>query len=116
LANSRRKWRTGEIARVANERGVDASSLVSPADVAAIVTLADSGELTDRLARQVLDDVINGEGSPTDGISARGQGPGCGCRHWCSCEGMRGTADAARVRELVLEGAGQVVTRGPNKS
>ncbi|MFZ2964485.1 MAG: Asp-tRNA(Asn)/Glu-tRNA(Gln) amidotransferase subunit GatB, partial [Rhodoglobus sp.] len=49
-----RKWWTGELSRIANERGVDAASLVAPADVAQLVTLVESGELTDRLARQVL--------------------------------------------------------------
>ncbi len=67
-----RKWWTGEIARLANARSVDASSLVSPSDVAALVSLVESGELTDRLARQVLEGVIAGEGSPSEVVEKRG--------------------------------------------
>src|ERR1700709_782523 len=62
-AQSARKWWTGEIARVANQRGVDASTLVSPLHVSELIALVESGTRTDRLARQVLDGVINGEGT-----------------------------------------------------
>ncbi|HNP16602.1 MAG TPA: Asp-tRNA(Asn)/Glu-tRNA(Gln) amidotransferase subunit GatB, partial [Terrimesophilobacter sp.] len=67
-----RKWWTGEIARLANVKVVDPSSLVSSADVAALVVLVESGELTDRLARQVLEGVIAGEGTPAEVVEKRG--------------------------------------------
>jgi aspartyl-tRNA(Asn)/glutamyl-tRNA(Gln) amidotransferase subunit B len=68
-----RGWWLGEIARIANEREVPASELsISPKDVAKIVELVGKGELTDKLARQVVEGVINGEGSPQDVIEARG--------------------------------------------
>lgn len=132
-----RKWWTGEIARLANVQSVDPSALVSPADVAALVTLVESGELTDRLARQVLEGVIAGEGSPSDVVEKRGlkvvsddgaliaaidealasqpdvlakirdgKVQAAGAVIGAVMKAMKGQADAARVRELVLERAG----------
>lgn len=132
-----RKWWTGEIARLANAGGVDAASLVSPADVAALVALVESGELTDRLARQVLEGVIAGEGTPADVVASRGlkvvsddgaliaaidaalaaqpdvlekirdgKVQAAGAVIGAVMKAMAGQADAARVRELVLERAG----------
>jgi aspartyl-tRNA(Asn)/glutamyl-tRNA(Gln) amidotransferase subunit B len=67
------KWWMGELARQANERGVEVSALpVTPADVARISTMVNDGKLTDKLARQVLDGVLAGEGSPDDVVAARG--------------------------------------------
>jgi aspartyl-tRNA(Asn)/glutamyl-tRNA(Gln) amidotransferase subunit B len=133
-----RKWWSGEISRIANERGVDASSLVSPFDVSELVALVESGELTDRLARQVLLGVIDGEGSPIQVVAARGlkvvsddgaliaaidealasqpdvlekiregKVQAAGAVIGAVMKAMKGTADAARVRELVLERAGE---------
>ena len=68
-----RGWWLGEIARIANERGVGASEMpITPADVAEIVSLITSGELTDKLARQVVEGVINNEGRPAEIIEKRG--------------------------------------------
>ena len=67
-----RKWWTGEIARLANARNADAASLISPADVAALVELLETGALTDRLARQVIELVIAGEGTPAEVVEKRG--------------------------------------------
>ena len=68
-----RSWWLGEIARIANEKGVVAAELaIKPCDVAEIVSLVEKGELTDKLARQVVDGVINSEGTPSQIISARG--------------------------------------------
>jgi aspartyl-tRNA(Asn)/glutamyl-tRNA(Gln) amidotransferase subunit B len=131
-----RKWWTGEIARIANAGSADASSLVSPADVAALVALVESGELTDRLARQVLEGVIAGEGSPGEVVEKRGlkvvsddgalvaaidealaaqpdvlekiregKVQAVGAVIGAVMKAMHGQADAARVRELVLERA-----------
>jgi aspartyl-tRNA(Asn)/glutamyl-tRNA(Gln) amidotransferase subunit B len=133
---SARKWWTGEIARLANAQGVDAVSLVSAADVAALAGLVDTGTLTDRLARQVLEGVIAGEGTPQQVVDSRGlavvsdDGPliaaideallaqpdvlekirdgklqAAGAVIGAVMKAMRGQADAARVRELVLERA-----------
>ena len=68
-----RGWWLGEIARIANERGIGAAEMpITPADVAEIVSLITSGELTDKLARQVIEGVINGEGCPAEIIEKRG--------------------------------------------
>ena len=67
-----RKWWTGEIARIANARDAEPASLITAAHVAEIVQLVESGALTDRLARQALEGVIEGEGTPAEVVSARG--------------------------------------------
>jgi len=68
-----RGWWLGEIARLANEKELPASELpITPNDVADIVTLINAGELTDKLARQVVEAVINGEGRPREVIEKRG--------------------------------------------
>ena len=68
-----RGWWLGEIARIANEKEVSAGELsITPTDVAEIVALVAAGELTDKLARQVVEGVINGEGRPSAIIEKRG--------------------------------------------
>jgi aspartyl-tRNA(Asn)/glutamyl-tRNA(Gln) amidotransferase subunit B len=67
-----RKWWLGELSRHANESGVELAALpVTPAQVARIAELA-SGALNDRLARQVLDGVLAGEGGPDEVVAAQG--------------------------------------------
>ena len=131
-----RKWWTGEIARLANASSVDASTLISPLHVSELIALIENGELTDRLARQVLEGVIAGEGSPTEVVASRGLAvvsddgaliaaidealaaqpdvlekirdgkvQAAGAVIGAVMKAMRGQADAARVRELVLERA-----------
>ena len=133
-----RKWWTGEITRLANAEGVEAASLVSPASVADLQKLVDVGTLTDKLARQVLEGVIAGEGTPQEVVDARGLAvvsddgaliaaidealaaqpdvlakirdgkvQAAGAVIGAVMKAMRGQADAARVRELVLERAAQ---------
>jgi len=133
-----RKWWTGEITRIANSQGVEASALVTPEHVAALQQLVDAGTLTDKLARQVLEGVIAGEGSPQEVVDARGLAvvsddgaliaaidealaaqpdvlakikdgkvQAAGAVIGAVMKAMRGQADAARVRELVLERAAQ---------
>jgi aspartyl-tRNA(Asn)/glutamyl-tRNA(Gln) amidotransferase subunit B len=68
-----RNWWLGELSRRANEAGVELAALpVTPAQVARVAALVASGELNDRLARQVLDGVLAGEGAPDDVVAARG--------------------------------------------
>jgi aspartyl-tRNA(Asn)/glutamyl-tRNA(Gln) amidotransferase subunit B len=68
-----RAWWLGEVSRIANEKDVTISELsISPSDVAEIVALVEKGELTDKLARQVVEGVINGEGKPAQVIESRG--------------------------------------------
>jgi aspartyl-tRNA(Asn)/glutamyl-tRNA(Gln) amidotransferase subunit B len=68
-----RSWWLGEISRLANESETTIADLaITPADVAAICALVEKGELTDKLARQVVEGVIAGEGSPAEVVSKRG--------------------------------------------
>jgi aspartyl-tRNA(Asn)/glutamyl-tRNA(Gln) amidotransferase subunit B len=68
-----RKWWLGELARRANAVGVDLASLaITPADVAHVQRLVDAGTLNDKLARQVIDGVLAGEGTPDEVVAARG--------------------------------------------
>lgn len=133
-----RKWWTGEITRLANAQEKDAAELVSPENVAALQQLVDAGTLTDKLARQVLEGVIAGEGSPQEVVHARGLAvvsddgaliaaiddalaaqpdvmakikdgkvQAAGAIIGAVMKAMKGQADAARVRELILERAAQ---------
>jgi aspartyl-tRNA(Asn)/glutamyl-tRNA(Gln) amidotransferase subunit B len=67
-----RSWWLGEILRIANDRAVSPVDLISVKDVAQIIELISKSELTDKLARQVVEGVIAGEGSPAEVISKRG--------------------------------------------
>ena len=68
-----RSWWLGEISRIANDKGVAPAELsITPTDVAEIVALVNVGELTDKLARQVIEGVIAGEGKPVQVIASRG--------------------------------------------
>ena len=68
-----RTWWLGEISRVANEREVEVVEMpITPKDVAEIIALVAAGDLTDKLARQVVEGVIAGDGSPAEVIAARG--------------------------------------------
>jgi aspartyl-tRNA(Asn)/glutamyl-tRNA(Gln) amidotransferase subunit B len=69
---SARKWWLTEVARRANEAGVDLEDVgVSPRQVAEIQALVEDGTINDKLARQVFDGVIGGEGSPAEIVAAR---------------------------------------------
>ena len=133
-----RKWWTGEISRLANAQEKDAAALITPANVAALQKLVDAGTLTDKLARQVLEGVIAGEGTPQEVVDARGLAvvsddgaliaaiddafaaqpdvlakikdgkvQAAGAVIGAVMKAMKGQADAARVRELILERAAQ---------
>jgi aspartyl-tRNA(Asn)/glutamyl-tRNA(Gln) amidotransferase subunit B len=133
-----RKWWTGELTRIANAEGNDVSSLTTPHEVAALQSLVDAGTLTDKLARQVLEGMVAGEGSPQEIVDRRGLAvvsddsaliaaiddalagqpdvlekirdgkvQAAGAIIGAVMKAMKGQADAARVRELVLERATQ---------
>ena len=68
-----RKWWSGPVARRAKEEGVDLADLgITPAQVAELQRLVDTGRINDKLARQVLDGVLAGEGDPEQVVAARG--------------------------------------------
>jgi aspartyl-tRNA(Asn)/glutamyl-tRNA(Gln) amidotransferase subunit B len=133
-----RTWWLGEISRIANEKSVIPASLITPTHVAEVITLIASGELTDKLARQVVDGVIAGEGTPQEVIDSRGlkvvsddsalmvaieaaiaaqpdtaeriRGgniPAAGALIGAVMKATGGQADAAKVRELLLNHLGQ---------
>jgi aspartyl-tRNA(Asn)/glutamyl-tRNA(Gln) amidotransferase subunit B len=129
-----RKWWLSELARRANEQAVDLASLpITPEQVARIQALVDDGSINDKLARQVFDGVLAGEGDPDAVVASRGlavvsdEGAlsaavdraieanpdvaekiragkvnAAGALIGAVMKEMRGQADAARVRELVL--------------
>ena len=68
-----RKWWLSELARRANDSGKEIAELgVSPTDVAAVQALVDAGSLNDKLARQVFDGLVAGEGTAEEIVAARG--------------------------------------------
>jgi aspartyl-tRNA(Asn)/glutamyl-tRNA(Gln) amidotransferase subunit B len=72
-ADTARKWWLGELARRANEANVELEALgVTPAAVAELQGLVDSGRINDKLARVVLEGVLAGEGAPAEVVVARG--------------------------------------------
>jgi aspartyl-tRNA(Asn)/glutamyl-tRNA(Gln) amidotransferase subunit B len=135
---SARKWWLTELARRANEQGVDLEETgVTPAQVAEIQALVEAGTINDKMARQVFDGVIAGEGTPAEVVAARGlavvsdegalgaavdraiaDNPGvadkirggkpqaAGALIGAVMKQLGGKADAARVRELILEKLG----------
>jgi aspartyl-tRNA(Asn)/glutamyl-tRNA(Gln) amidotransferase subunit B len=69
---SARKWWLTEVARRANEAGVDLEDVgISPQQVAEIQALVEKGTINDKLARQVFEGVLAGEGSPAEVVAAR---------------------------------------------
>ena len=129
-----RKWWLSEMARRANEEGIELTEVdVSPAAVARVQALVDEGKINDKLARQVFDGVLAGEGTPDEVVAARGLAvvsdegelssavdraieanpdvaekirdgkvAAAGALIGAVMKEMRGQADAARVRELIL--------------
>jgi len=68
-----RNWWLGELSRRAHESGTELAALpVTPAQVARVSALVAAGTLNDKLARQVLDGLLAGEGSPDEIVTARG--------------------------------------------
>ncbi|MDP3892966.1 Asp-tRNA(Asn)/Glu-tRNA(Gln) amidotransferase subunit GatB [Nocardioides sp.] len=71
--SSARKWWLSEMARRANDSGVEITELgVAPVDVARVQALVESGSINDKLARQVFDELLAGEGTPDEIVEARG--------------------------------------------
>ena len=68
-----RKWWLSELSRRANDAGVEITDLgVTPAQVAAVQALVDAGTVNDKLARQVFDGLLAGEGTPAEIVERRG--------------------------------------------
>ncbi len=68
-----RSWWVAYLAQQANTRGVDLDQLaITPAQVARVIELVNDGKLTNKLARQVVDGVLQGQGEPDEVIAAQG--------------------------------------------
>ncbi|MFE0088968.1 Asp-tRNA(Asn)/Glu-tRNA(Gln) amidotransferase subunit GatB [Streptomyces sp. NPDC058991] len=139
---SARKWWMGELARNANESGRSLEELpITPEQVARVTALVADGSLNDKLARQVIEGVLAGEGDPDAVVEKRGlkvvsdegalgaavdeaiagnaavadkirggKVAAVGALVGAVMKATRGQADAARVKELILERLG--VTEG----
>ncbi|MBD0737614.1 Asp-tRNA(Asn)/Glu-tRNA(Gln) amidotransferase subunit GatB [Streptomyces sp. CBMA29] len=72
-AAAARKWWMGELARHANESGAELADVpITPAQVARVAALVSAGDLNDKLARQVIEGVLAGEGDPDQVVDKRG--------------------------------------------
>ena len=136
---SARKWWAGELSGHASKAGVELIDLkITPIDIARIDALVNEGKLTDKLARQVSEAVLSGEGNPDEVIKKRnlsvvsddsalipaieaaiaanpdaaakireGKVQVVGVIVGAVMKTTGGSADAAKVRELVLKTLGQ---------
>jgi aspartyl-tRNA(Asn)/glutamyl-tRNA(Gln) amidotransferase subunit B len=133
-----RKWWLSELSRRAHDTDTELAALaITPAQVARIAALVAAGTLNDRLARDVIDAVLAGEGDPDEVVEARGLAvvsddsalaaavdeaiaanpevaakirdgkiAAAGVLVGAVRKATGGKADAARVRELILERLG----------
>jgi len=68
-----RAWWGNFLVQKANEAGVELDALaITPAQVAAVVKLVEDGKLSNKLARQVVEGVLAGEGEPEQVMKDRG--------------------------------------------
>jgi aspartyl-tRNA(Asn)/glutamyl-tRNA(Gln) amidotransferase subunit B len=134
-AAAARKWWMNELSRRATEQGVELTALpITPAAVARVQEMVAAGELNDKLARQVFEGLLAGEGTPDEVVAARGlkivsdageleaivdqviaDNPNAadkvrggkvaavGALVGAVMKATRGQADAARVRQLILD-------------
>ena len=137
-SESARAWWGNFLVQKANEAGVELDALaITPAQVAAVVKLVDEGKLSNKLARQVVEGVLAGEGEPEQVMTDRGLAlvrddsliqaavdealaanpdvvekirggkvAAAGAIVGAVMKATKGQADAARVRELVLQACG----------
>lgn len=131
-----KKWWLGEVSRIANEQGNHPTDLVTPAQIAELESVIAEGEITDKMAREVLAGMMAGEGGAQEVIEARGLGvvsdegalmaaidealaaqpdvlekirdgklQAAGAIIGQVMKTLGGKADAARVREMIVERA-----------
>jgi len=137
-SESARAWWGSFLMQKANEAGVAVADLpITPVQVAAVARLVDDGKLSNKLARQVVEGVLAGEGEPETVMAARGLAlvrddsliqsavdealtanpdvaekirggkiAAAGAIVGAVMKATKGQADAARVRELVLQACG----------
>ncbi len=72
-SDAARAWWGNFLTEKAKEAGVGLDELaITPKQVAAVVALVDEGKLSNKLARQVFEGVLAGEGEPEQVMNARG--------------------------------------------
>ncbi len=72
-AEQARSWWVSYLSQQANVQGVALPALpITPVQLARIVALVAEGSLNNKLARQVVDGVLAGEGEPDEVVAARG--------------------------------------------
>jgi aspartyl-tRNA(Asn)/glutamyl-tRNA(Gln) amidotransferase subunit B len=72
-AGEARSWWVAYLAQQANSRSVELAELpITPAQVARVIALVAAGDLNNKLARQVVDGVLAGEGEPDAVVESRG--------------------------------------------
>ncbi|QIK83952.1 Asp-tRNA(Asn)/Glu-tRNA(Gln) amidotransferase subunit GatB [Sanguibacter sp. HDW7] len=72
-AAAARKWWMGELARRAKTDEVELDALpITPAGVVELQTLVDSGRINDKIARQVLESMLAGEGTAEEIVTTKG--------------------------------------------
>ncbi|MBV9846448.1 MAG: Asp-tRNA(Asn)/Glu-tRNA(Gln) amidotransferase subunit GatB [Kutzneria sp.] len=68
-----RSWWVSYLLQRANAGGVELADLaITPAQVARVIALVADGSLTNKLAREVVDGVLAGEGAPEEVVDRRG--------------------------------------------
>ena len=68
-----RSWWVSYLSQQANTRGVALDELpITPIELARVIELVSAGELNNQLARQAVDGVLAGEGTPDEVVAARG--------------------------------------------
>ena len=68
-----RAWWGNFLVQKANESGVELDALaITPEQIATVVKLVDDGKLSNKLARQVVEGVLAGEGEPEQVMKGRG--------------------------------------------
>jgi aspartyl-tRNA(Asn)/glutamyl-tRNA(Gln) amidotransferase subunit B len=127
------------LARIANSQDKDVTDLeISGAHIAELAGLVEAGKINDRLAREVLTFVLDGEGSPAEVVAKRGlevvsddgaliaaieaalakqpdvldairegRMQAAGAVIGAVMQAMKGSADAGRVRELLIDMANE---------
>ncbi|AGM08831.1 Asp-tRNA(Asn)/Glu-tRNA(Gln) amidotransferase subunit GatB [Amycolatopsis keratiniphila] len=68
-----RSWWVNTLAQEANSREIELAELaITPAQLAEVIALVNAGELTNKLAKEVVQGVLAGEGSPSEVVEKRG--------------------------------------------
>jgi aspartyl-tRNA(Asn)/glutamyl-tRNA(Gln) amidotransferase subunit B len=107
-----KKWWLGELSRIANDRGVEVTSLLTPEHVVELDRHISEGTINDKMAREVLLAMVEGEGSAAEIIEARGLAvvSDDGALRAAIDEALRAQPDVlAKIREGKVQAAGAII-------